>query len=121
MPRYRVDRDSGKRAVTHYVTIREVCDRFTLLELRPETGRTHQLRVHLASIGHAIAGDALYTMHDEDYLAWRHNPTPLATIQRQALHSRQLSFFHPIRQAQCTIAAPLAHDMEEFIQKLSNP
>jgi len=121
VPRYGVDRAAGKTAVTHYMTVRELGDHFTLLELRPETGRTHQLRVHLAAIGHAIAGDALYTMSDAEYLTWRHNPTPLSTMQRQALHSRQLQFFHPVLQASCTIDAPLFPDMEQFIQSLSAP
>jgi len=121
VPRYQVDPGTGKSAVSHYRTIRALGKRFTLLELYPATGRTHQLRVHMAAIGHAIAGDALYSMSDEEYLAWRHNPTPLATMQRQALHSWQLRFFHPVRQASCSIAAPLAPDMEQFIQELAAP
>jgi 23S rRNA pseudouridine1911/1915/1917 synthase len=119
VPRYGVTPGTGKRAVSHYRTIREFGKRFTLLELSPATGRTHQLRVHLAAIGHAIAGDALYTMSDEEYLDWRRHPTPLPTIQRQALHSWQLRFFHPVREADCTIYAPLPPDMARFIQKLA--
>jgi 23S rRNA pseudouridine1911/1915/1917 synthase len=119
VPRYRVEPKTGKRAVSHFRTIRTLGKRFTLLELSPETGRTHQLRVHLAAIGHAIAGDALYTMRDEEYLAWRRNPTSLDNMQRQALHSWQLRFFHPARQASLTIAAPLAPDMEQLIQGLA--
>jgi 23S rRNA pseudouridine1911/1915/1917 synthase len=119
VPRFAVDSSEGKSAVTHYQTVRNLSNNFTLLELHPETGRTHQLRVHLAAIGHPIAGDALYTMTDADYLDWRRNPQPPAVIQRQALHSHQLQFLHPIHQTTCTITAPLATDIEQFIQNVT--
>jgi 23S rRNA pseudouridine1911/1915/1917 synthase len=115
VPRFGVDRGEGKTAVTHYKTVRELSRDFTLLELHPETGRTHQLRVHLAALGHPIAGDALYTMNDDDYLRFRRTPQPQGILQRQALHSHQLQFFHPRRQSTCTLTAPLATDIEEFI------
>jgi RluA family pseudouridine synthase len=115
VPRFGVDRSEGKSAVTHYKTVRELSRDFTLLELHPETGRTHQLRVHLAAIGHPIAGDALYTMNDDDYLRFRRSPQPQSILQRQALHSHQLRFFHPRHQTTCTLTAPLATDIEEFI------
>ena len=77
----------------------------TLLELTPETGRTHQLRVHLAAIGHPIAGDALYTMNDNDYLDWLHNPPSQTNLHRQApaqpppaiFPSRTANHLHPER------------------------
>jgi 23S rRNA pseudouridine1911/1915/1917 synthase len=119
VPRFGIDRATGKASITHYSTLRELPGNVTLLELRPETGRTHQLRVHLAAIGHPIAGDALYTMGDEDYLDWRRNPPPQAGLQRQALHCHQLQFLHPARQARCTLTAPLAADIEQFILEMS--
>lgn len=115
VPRFGVDRAEGKTAVTHYKTVRELSRDFTLLELHPETGRTHQLRVHLAALGHPIAGDALYTLNDDDYLRFRRTPQPQGILQRQALHSHQLRFFHPRHQTTCTLTAPLATDIEEFI------
>ncbi len=122
VPRYGIDTTLGKTAVTHYQTVRELTDSLTLLELKPETGRTHQLRVHMAAIGHPIAGDALYSMNDDDYLDWLHNPpTPTpTTLQRQALHSHQLQFFHPILKTTCTLSAPLASDIAQFIKNLSS-
>lgn len=119
VPRHGVDRTAGKTAVTHYQTVRKLSDTFTLLELHPETGRTHQLRVHLAAIGHPIAGDALYTMNDDDYLDWRRTPQPHAILQRQALHCHQLRFLHPIDRTTCTLTAPLATDIEQFIQRVT--
>lgn len=116
VPRFTIDREGGKRAVTHYRTISPLGTRFSLLELRPETGRTHQLRVHLSSIGHPIVGDALYTMNDPDYLDWRinktHSPFPL---KRQALHSHHLIFTHPVDQTPCRLTAPLPPDLTEFM------
>ncbi|MBE0596837.1 MAG: RluA family pseudouridine synthase [Desulfuromonadales bacterium] len=118
VPRFGVAREEGKAAATHYKTVRKLTGNLTLLELHPETGRTHQLRVHLAAIGHPIAGDALYAMNDEEYLGWRRNPPPAAIFQRQALHSHQLQFLHPIHQTICTLTAPLATDMEQFIRRV---
>lgn len=119
IPRFWVGGETAKPALTHYTTIRQLGDNFSLLELRPETGRTHQLRVHLAAIGHPLAGDGLYTMNDTDYLQWRRNPPPQTTWQRQALHSHQLQFLHPVLQTNCTLTAPLAADMEQFIATAS--
>jgi 23S rRNA pseudouridine1911/1915/1917 synthase len=119
VPRFQVDHDTGKAAVTRYETVRELGDRHTLLALHPEHGRTHQLRVHLAAIGHPIAGDALYTMSDDDYLEWRRNPPAQAIWQRQALHSHKLTFLHPVQRAACTLVAPLATDIEQFIQDIT--
>ncbi len=119
VPRYWIDRAAGKAAITHYATVCDLTNHFTLLELHPESGRTHQLRVHLAAIGHPIAGDALYTMNDDDYLAWRRTPVIATSLQRQALHSHRLQFFHPVHQTTCSLTAPLASDIEQFIRDLA--
>ncbi|MBE2225158.1 MAG: RluA family pseudouridine synthase, partial [Anaerolineae bacterium] len=63
----------GKTAVTHYHLHKTLGTDYALLELQPKTGRTHQLRVHLAAIGHPIVGDALYQMTDAAYLDWVQN------------------------------------------------
>ncbi|PLX76267.1 MAG: hypothetical protein C0614_10265 [Desulfuromonas sp.] len=118
VPRYTVDHNQGKASVTHYTTVRRLGDCHALLELQPETGRTHQLRVHLAAIGHPIAGDALYTMSDQAYLDWRLNPPAEAPLWRQALHSHRLQFFHPVTQTDCILTAPLPPDLTQFINSL---
>ena len=115
VPRYGVNKAHGKAAVTHYQTLRELTEKLTLLELKPESGRTHQLRVHMAAMGHPIAGDALYTMTDDDYLDWIRNPAKQSGLKRQALHSYQLQFFHPAQQTNCTLTVPLAPDIAQFI------
>lgn len=119
VPRFGIDNTEGRAAVTHYETVRELTDQLTFLELTPETGRTHQLRVHLAAIGHPIAGDALYTMNDDDYLDWLHNPPAQKNPQRHLLHSHRLQFFHPILKTTCTLTAPLASDIAQFIDEVT--
>ncbi len=74
--------DDGKPAVTHY-RVREAFAAHTLLECDLETGRTHQIRVHLASIGHPLEGDPVYALRGA-------KPLP-----RQALHAWKLAFLHP--------------------------
>lgn len=94
-----VDFSSGERAVTHYrrVLYRPDLDA-SLVRLRLETGRTHQIRVHMAYIGHPLPGDFLYC---PDY----------SLIRRQALHSHQLTFLHPVTKKELHFEAPLPDDM----------
>ena len=76
----------------------------TLLRLAPRTGRTHQLRVHMASLGHPLAGDWLYGTEDR------------ALIARPALHSYALWFTHPLTHTALHFTAPLPEDMEQLIK-----
>lgn len=92
-----IDYKNGERAVTHYERL-AYHDGLSLLSLHLETGRTHQIRVHLKSIGHPLIGDFLY------------NPTD-KTIKRQALHSYRLTFSHPITGGLLVLTAPLPDDM----------
>ena len=91
-----IDFENGERAITHYSLAYH--DGLSLLSLHLETGRTHQIRVHLKSIGHPLIGDFLY------------NPTD-TTIKRQALHSYRLTFSHPITGESFVLTAPLPDDM----------
>lgn len=77
---------------------------YTLAEAKPLTGRTHQLRVHFASLGHPIVGDTLYGTSSEE-------------IGRQALHAREICFFHPATREEMTLTAPLPKDLETLIEK----
>src|SRR5690606_20334711 len=99
-----------REAVTEYRVLRPLSPHHALIQLHPLTGRTHQLRVHLASIGHPLVGDALYLMDDEPYLAWcegRYEPDPPLLLNRQALHCAETRFSHPHTQQPCVITAPL--------------
>lgn len=113
--------DGGKTAVTHYQTVQTFGDQYALLRLFPKTGRTHQLRVHLQAIGHTIAGDVLYTLPDEAYLAWFDDkrPFPHEPIMRQALHCARVQFEHPVAARPCTIEAPLPADMQALLKALA--
>ncbi|MDE1467073.1 RluA family pseudouridine synthase [Aurantiacibacter sp. D1-12] len=103
----------GKTAVTHYKTLKRL-DHASLIECRLETGRTHQVRVHLASIGHALLGDPVYGR----------TPSPLrATLkslefQRQALHAATLGFDHPVTGNFCQFSSELPDDLGELIDQL---
>ena len=104
--------EAGKPAVTHY----RVLERYafhTLVECRLETGRTHQIRVHMQSIGFALEGDTVYgptmTGIDDDVRA------VIRDFGRQALHARRLSFEHPIERVERTFESPIPDDMRKFI------
>lgn len=111
----------GKPAVTHWRVISEYPGPLTLLELSPKTGRTHQLRVHLAAAGHPILGDATY---GGGAARLRGNPRlqglrPLVT--RQMLHARSLTITHPQSGEALTWETPLPKDYQAVLEKLENP
>jgi 23S rRNA pseudouridine1911/1915/1917 synthase len=106
------DSSRGKRAVTHYKVLREL-NGCALVECRLETGRTHQVRVQLASIGHALLGDPLYGRPNSqvrDLL--RH-----LNFRRQALHAAALGFIHPVTGDQMRFSSDLPPDMQELIDE----
>ena len=96
-----IDLEHGERAVTHYRPVRQGKD-WTLIECRLETGRTHQIRVHMSSFGHPLIGDFLYGRREEQ-------------MPRQALHSWKLSFVHPIMGRPMEFVSPLPPDMQKYI------
>lgn len=109
------DSSRGKHAVTHYKVV-QMMDGCALVECRLETGRTHQVRVHLASIGHALVGDPVYG---------RANPrlrTVLKTLdfRRQALHAAVLGFVHPVTGDKLRFESDLPQDMKELIDETAH-
>ena len=99
-----IDYTHGEKAITHYEKIASKKG-YTLLSLQLETGRTHQIRVHMASIGHPLIGDYLY--HEAS-----------TELPRQALHSYCLEFYHPITKNLLHFTAPLPSDMQNFWDSL---
>ena len=99
-------RENGKPATTHFEVLERFGD-YTFVACRLETGRTHQIRVHMTSIGHPLVGDTKYTA--------KKNPF---AIVGQALHSLTLTLTHPRTQAEMTFTAPLPADMEEILHTL---
>jgi len=98
--------EGGYPSVTHYKVLERFEKGYTLIELILETGRTHQIRVHMTHIGHPIVGDVLYG----EAAVW--------LIERQALHARYLSFRHPVTSQFMELEAPLPEDMLTLIEKI---
>lgn len=95
-----VDIKNGDKAITHYRVL-ATNDGLSLLELQLDTGRTHQIRVHMQAIGHPLIGDFLYNPKDTH-------------MKRQALHAGKLSFRHPITKETLSFTAPVPQDMQVF-------
>ncbi len=95
----------GRRAVTHYDVIRGG-DRLSFLEVTLETGRTHQIRVHMQAIGHPVVGDHTYGKGEE------------LGLTRQFLHAARLAFTHPFTGARVEIESPLPPDLARYLEKL---
>lgn len=111
-------RDDGRDAITHY-RLRERFRAHTALECRLETGRTHQIRVHMAHLRHPIVGDALYggplklpKAASEELVA------ELRGFRRQALHAETLEFRHPLSGEPLCCSAPVPQDMQELMRLL---
>ena len=97
--------EDGQLAVTEYEVLSAANDR-AFLRLQPRTGRTHQLRLHMAHIGHSLAGDWLYGTEDK------------ALIGRPALHSYRLRFTHPLTGEVVDVTAPLPEDMMRLMEEM---
>ena len=97
---------NGKNAVTHFKVIERFVN-YTLLEVKIETGRTHQIRVHLSQIGYPIVGDAVYSNGKNEW-----------GIEGQCLHAKSLKFKHPITGKEMFIEAPMPEYFENIIKEL---
>jgi len=104
----------GRRAVTHYRTMQLLHDA-ALVECRLETGRTHQVRVHMASIGHPLVGDPVYGRTRKTHR------TLLETLnfRRQALHAAHLGFVHPVTNAAMSFESKIPDDMQRLLMELA--
>jgi len=109
-----VEGSRGKRAVTHWKRL-EILDGAALVECSLETGRTHQVRVHMASIGHALLGDPVYGRSSK---AHRELLKELG-FQRQALHAAALGFTHPVTKHRLSFSSGMPADMQELFTHLS--
>jgi 23S rRNA pseudouridine1911/1915/1917 synthase len=104
----------GKRAVTHYRMVQSLRGA-ALVECRLETGRTHQVRVHMAHIGHPLIGDPVYARGKKGF------KSILETLgfARQALHAQSLGFIHPVTGADLSFESPIPADMQELLRQLN--
>lgn len=103
--RISVKTDKPRSAETHYSVQEELSD-FTLLEIRPVTGRTHQIRVHLAASGHPVVGDSRYGRRKSKI-----------KCPRLFLHASSLSFIHPDKDEKVAFTSPLPGDLKKFLEK----
>lgn len=102
----------ARTAVTRWQVVERLADA-TLVRLAPETGRTHQLRVHLAAMGHPVLGDRVYGRRRTRL------PAPAAAeCPRQALHAAELRFAHPVSGEPVVVRAPLPRDLEDVLARL---
>jgi 23S rRNA pseudouridine1911/1915/1917 synthase len=110
---------SGKPAVTRYRVERAFHALAALVQCRLATGRTHQIRVHLAHLGHPLIGDPVYGTRAGRSVA-RGGPAgaPIAAFPRQALHARLLGFTHPVEKRHLEFDSPLPADLDELVQSL---
>ena len=124
--------ENARTAVSHYEVVRRLANRFgkfTLVKVRIETGRTHQIRVHMASIGHPVVGDTLYggpgQLTDQaasqaatSKAARRKAEPERLRLGRNFLHSARLEFAHPKTGKLLELEAPLPAELEEFLVRL---
>ena len=96
----------GKEAITHFQVL-ERFDKYTLLKVKIDTGRTHQIRVHMAEIGHPVVGDMLYSNGKNEF-----------GVEGQMLHATSLDFKHPVTQKPLHLEAPLPQYFEEVLKQL---
>lgn len=106
----------GKLAVTHYKLIQEFSF-MSLVECQLETGRTHQIRVHMSHIGHSVVGDQVYGNNSRKIINHTSGElkAALENLKRQALHSYKLEFAHPISKEDLKFEIPLPNDIEDII------
>ncbi len=102
-----INEKNGKHAVTHYKVLKRFKD-YTYIECRLETGRTHQIRVHMASIGHPLLGDEVYSNRKSPFL-----------LQGQTLHAKTIGFVHPETKMYVEIDAPLPEYFQHLLKILS--
>ncbi len=126
--------ENARTAVSHYEVVRRLETRFgkfTLVRVRIETGRTHQIRVHMASIGHPVVGDSLYGASSQltDQVAAQASPSRSARrnsqperlkLNRNFLHAARLAFTHPTTGKPLELESPLPADLENFLASLES-
>jgi 23S rRNA pseudouridine1911/1915/1917 synthase len=126
--------ENARTAVSHYEVVRRLATRFgkfTLVRVRIETGRTHQIRVHMASIGHPVVGDTLYggagqltdqvaAQAAQSKAARRKADPEVLRLGRNFLHAARLEFPHPVTGKPLQLEAPLPVELEQFLERLES-
>jgi 23S rRNA pseudouridine1911/1915/1917 synthase len=116
----------GREAITHYRVLRRIDStfgKFSLVEVKIDTGRTHQIRVHMTSLGHAVVGDVLYgapreIRGDESRKKLKRPDADALSLSRNFLHSAELVLQHPRTGTKIALTSPLPLELESFLAKL---
>jgi 23S rRNA pseudouridine1911/1915/1917 synthase len=114
-------RSEGREAITHWKVLKEiesVWGKFSLLEVTIETGRTHQIRVHLASLGHPVAGDALYGAPRE--VSGSKAARGALSLKRNFLHAAAIQLKHPTADTPLSFKQPLPVELEDFLRQITD-
>jgi 23S rRNA pseudouridine1911/1915/1917 synthase len=112
-------RPGGRDAITHYQVLQRIDSPFgklSLIELKIDTGRTHQIRVHLSSLGHPVVGDTLYGAPRE--MTAKGPPKQTLALSRNFLHAAALEFVHPKTKHLHSLSAPLPSELDNFLSRL---
>lgn len=110
----------NSREATTQFRVTEHYDGYSLLDIFPKTGRTHQIRVHLAHIGHPVVGDPTYNNKKRDLegARWQSVRTAIQKLSRQALHAQILGFIHPVSGEYIEFSSTIPEDIQELIDAL---
>ena len=108
---------NGRTALSLW-KVRQRFEKFTLLEVEIKTGRTHQIRVHLASINHPVVGDSIYNEGRDNTIADIEIRKAVEKLNRFFLHAEQLSFTHPASSEQMDFTSPLPQELEHFLERV---
>jgi 23S rRNA pseudouridine1911/1915/1917 synthase len=110
--------EGGRTAVTHYCLVRRLdtkFGKFTLLDVKIDTGRTHQIRVHMAAMGHPVVGDTMYGAP-----AQARGKNAVTVLKRNFLHAAELEFQHPRTEATISLKSELPEELREFLGKVES-
>jgi 23S rRNA pseudouridine1911/1915/1917 synthase len=114
-----VTKATGKLAITNY-SVEKAIGKASLIKCKLETGRTHQIRVHMSHIGHSIVGDQIYGKNSSKNARYAKNSDFICTFKRQALHAYRLGFHHPQSKEYIEFQSDLPQDIKTLISEFEN-
>ncbi|WP_143688851.1 RluA family pseudouridine synthase [Wolbachia endosymbiont of Laodelphax striatellus] len=114
-----VTKTTGKLAITHY-SVKKVIGQASLVKCTLETGRTHQIRVHMSHIGHSVVGDQVYGKNSSKSAKYAKNSDFIRNFNRQALHAHTLGLYHPKSKEYMEFASDLPQDIKTLISEFDN-
>ncbi len=114
-----VTKATGKLAVTHY-SVKKLIGKASLIKCKLDTGRTHQIRVHMSHIGHSIVGDQVYGKNSSKNARYAKNSSFICAFNRQALHAYKLGLYHPKSKEYIEFRSDLPQDIKTLVSEFEN-